>query len=126
MFTEDYDKLGNARVLTRSFDGGAFYTDTFTRNADGSYTVVYQPSMGSPITYNQSLAKQDGYDVVTRKFTNPNSTDVFVIAQGSPAASVQSQMAPPDNNPNLVGRVTVSADGTQTKTGSVDASRYLP
>ncbi len=125
-FTEQYDKNGNLTSLKHVNNDGTFYTDLFTKNTDGSYTVRNTNSNAPDgPTYNQSVVHQDGYDIVKRTFSAADAPTFGAVQVYVVNANTQQSNAAPDFNPNLVGQATKYPNGTVTGSGTVSAVKYL-
>jgi Flp pilus assembly pilin Flp len=125
-YTENYDRFGNLFLMKRTDFSGSYYDDRFSKNPDGSYTVSFSSNGGSAtIEYNQKREHINGYDIITRTFSDADAPGTGKIQVYVIQGNTEESHAAPDLNPNLVGRSDLKIDGSIVSTGSALAEKYL-
>lgn len=125
-YTESYDRFGNLTLMKRTDISGSYYDDRFKKNPDGSYTVSFSFNGGADsIVYNQKRENINGYDVITRTFSDANAPSTGKIQVYVIEGNTEESHAAPDLNPKLIGRSDLKVDGSIVSTGYALAEKYL-
>lgn len=113
-----YGVGGKIANILYNYPGGNFDNDVYNYMPDGTTVITNTNGLGDTFVYSAKTAMVDGYSVYSKHMIQESRP----LYQDSVAVSDVSNPA----NPVQIGVATRNPDGSITKSGTFDATKYLP